>query len=234
MKKQRILNIGLLALVLALFLLASCQLNSPESEELLNDVISAPEINNLEIDAHNPPDLEFSKGIYDYNIYTKTLSISKILQRKSLWCWIACSEIVVEYLKGYDVNQYTLCRRLNGNTDNVTGDSSRCLTEYKMRFDQTSAPISFSEIVNDIDNNQPILADISMHPPSGGFNHEVVIYGYYIVEYPHLRRSTQYVKVWDPNTNQDVDLEYSWYIYDNFVDNNSENFEWYQTRWNIR
>ncbi|MFE1753427.1 papain-like cysteine protease family protein [Streptomyces anandii] len=114
---------------------------------------------------------------------SNSLPISMQTQEQNQWCWVASGDTIATYL-GYGTDQNSFCDLARGYpTSYQCPNEAGYLSWDQNAFQalglrsgyETYSPVSFSQIVYDIDNNHPEETGISW--TSGG-GHAEVIYGY--------------------------------------------------------
>ncbi|MCG8485272.1 MAG: C39 family peptidase [Clostridia bacterium] len=114
---------------------------------------------------------------------TTTLSIPRVQQAKSKWCWAACSEMVGQYMNSDSSrDQWDVVKHIKGSSyPNKGGTSSeiersiKYVTKDMYTASTSRSPLSFSRHKSDINNSEPLIVWMSWDS-SGA--HVVVASGY--------------------------------------------------------
>lgn len=130
---------------------------------------------------------------------SKTLSVTEIDQNKTKWCWAACSEMIGKYYNNSsNRDQYDIVKKIKGNTDNQTGNTTNLCDAIKyasadtVTFKSQSSALSFSSCQSEIDSNDPFV--VWLKGKDGAEGHVVVSSGY-------KTETTNYLYIIDPSPN---------------------------------
>ncbi len=134
---------------------------------------------------------------YEHHYNSKYLNINYIPQQQSLWCWAACSEMVIKHLdSGNSITQCDQAFRSLANETCCTV-SPCCTTSMNSNCNHTNWPIfelygfsckdtythpeylSWKKMLAQIDTNKPICLTYNWH---GGGAHMIVMDGYKIID----------------------------------------------------
>lgn len=123
--------------------------------------------------------------------YSSELEINFHRQNTVVWCWAATIAMVVEYVKGENIEDCEVLSRYDrslGGPGNCCYGDRRCIRTgqisemgqilgniFNIRGRYISKPPSFQELKNSINNDNPIIATLQ-HPRGSG--HVVVVSGY--------------------------------------------------------
>lgn len=108
-----------------------------------------------------------------------SLSITRVQQAKSNWCWAACAEMVSTKLK-YNIKQNSIVTKIKGSEVNEGASDSEITNALKYAVNYSYQvdcydPYSYSKIQNNIARGLPIVMKMKWN--SGGA-HALVINGY--------------------------------------------------------
>ena len=120
------------------------------------------------------------------------LSISRVTQMKSNWCWAACAEMAGTCVSGSRKYQNYIVEYVFGDTGNYSANDSQMLSAMSYAANGRSASktgvLSFAQITNHLMQNKPIV---------GGFRYGLSKHLMVI----HASRNPDFVKLIDPATN---------------------------------
>lgn len=123
---------------------------------------------------------------------TIELSISRVTQIKSNWCWAACAEMAGTCVSGKRIYQNHIVQHIFGDTGNYSANDSQMLSAMSYAANGRSASkvgvLSFAQITNYLMQNKPVV---------GGFRYNLSKHLMVI----HASRNPDYVKIIDPATN---------------------------------
>lgn len=112
---------------------------------------------------------------------TKTLSLYFERQQYAAWCWAATSQSIIDKVAGRRPTQSQIVYNIKGTCNGTEGgnvnDNAQSLWAWGVGTTVTNyrAPMSFSSIKINIDNNKPVKALVQYN----GSGHALVVYGYY-------------------------------------------------------
>ncbi len=114
---------------------------------------------------------------------TKNLSVDRVRQSKTNWCWAACGEMMGSYLYSSSTrDQYDIYEEIKGSrTTNYTANLNevRNAIEYgahdKVNISYSTSKWAFSKFKTSIDNYEPVVIRMGW---SNGGGHVVVVKGY--------------------------------------------------------
>ena len=160
------------------------------------------------------------------NIASKFLAVPNVKQEQSLWCWSASGVSILGY-KGKNISQSSYARAVKGSTANQSATDREVrsgLLNWGVSSTQSTSAISFTEVVNQVNNNRPIYAGLSWYSSgnrTGG--HAVVIRGYV------TESGTNYVSYMDPANGTRYSMAYN-----DFRGGTSKSRHWDGTLYNVR
>lgn len=108
------------------------------------------------------------------------LSIPTQKQSKTNWCWAANSVMIIDYF-GSAPTQAKFVKYVKGDTDNETGSLTEMvegLEYWDVHATATLNVLSFSKIISEIEDGQPVVAGTYWYNGTGG--HVYTIRGYYM------------------------------------------------------
>lgn len=153
--------------------------------------------------------------VYAYVDY-KLLNITAVSQEETNWCWATTGQMIIEFLGG-DVTQTEFVTFVKGSAVNETAtdtESQSGLANWNVNstcITYGSVP-SYSTVVSQITNNQPI--DAGIYWTSGGA-HYYLIRGYY-TDTSRNKYDVYYIDPWDAS--------YNYMSYNTFKSNST--FKW--------
>jgi hypothetical protein len=142
-------------------------------------------------------DLDFKNIKIDESINDR-LGVPFKRQHTQVWCWAAVSAMIIQYYRGVYVEDCTLLSEYFGT--NCCGYPEQCtrpglneemiyiMKRYNVWYRQERV-LKFNEVVNDINDEWPIVVGLMSKNPNERIGHVVVIAGY---DYP------DFVYVHDP------------------------------------
>lgn len=129
---------------------------------------------------------------FSFLVDAKELDVSFHRQNTQVWCWAATIAMVGGYVTGHEAEDCEVLSKYDqalGGPGNCCGFSARCTRTgqsqeianilgdiYGISGYHHVRPLSYSELVDEIDNNQPFIAALS----TGFSGHVVVISGYFL------------------------------------------------------
>ena len=136
----------------------------------------------------------------------KTLSVQRIPQYETAWCWAAAAEMVLKYYHRRGVRQCRLANdRFNRNdccprstmpdacNDGVSDlDIGSVYTEWQIDETMHVGPVGFTDLKDEIDGERPVEVGYKLYG-DGDYGHAVIVIGYDEDEYG------EFVTVNDPD-----------------------------------
>lgn len=141
----------------------------------------------------------------------KLLSVPKCEQEKSMWCWAAVNESIIDYLTSESPSQSKIVKKQMGDTSNVGANIptvKESLEDWGVKCSIKPNPLSFKGIYKQIDDKQPVVLQLVQRKKGGHLN---LIRGY--------KKSSERIYFMDP-----IDGKYHSQKYDNYMDEDVEHW----------
>jgi hypothetical protein len=152
----------------------------------------------------------------DLVVGKNSINLPMYRQARSTWCWAAVDLMVVRYFHpNSKLTQSEIVRQTVGEVrDTPEGISTGVFwSDNKIHYSLIQGKISYECVKYYIDNGEPVEVDLKWKSQGGG-GHSLLIYGYYIAEYPENRISRKFVMYVDPSDGKAKYSEYD-YLADN-------------------
>jgi hypothetical protein len=142
-----------------------------------------------------------------------SLPVTLAPQQTSQWCWAASGQMIMDYLGASRVTQCDQANRRFNRTDCCNSPTpSACIVggwpefeKYGFSYNTTGA-LSWSSLVNEINNNRPVAFSWGW---TGGGGHMMVARGYAVTRTDNLVHVSD---PWAPNVGDEYYITYSEYV----------------------